>query len=163
MPLEPTENDLQKEQFQLRKKFEDFRRSSTGRRASSRCLVEAMADMAVHKQRCPTRTRNTKWPGWACHHRIDLKLLCDWMPTVASSEPDKGSLAWTRNSATRIAGIKLHQHVLEELGFGRVSKLHHVLRSRWSTGMEQDLEQVVEEVSVVLRAARQRVPVSRTE
>ena len=163
MPLEPTEKDLKKEEIQSRMKFEDFRRSSTARRASCRCLVEAMAYMAVHKQQCPTRTRNMKWPGWACHHRIDLKRLCDWMLTVAPSEPDKGSLAWTRNSATRIAGIKLHQHVLEELGFGRVSKLHHVLHSRWSTGMDQVLEQVVEEVSVVPRAARQRVPVSRTE
>lgn len=63
----------------------------------------------------------------------------------------------------RIAGIKLHQDVLEELGFGRVSKLHHVLHKRWSTGMEQVLEQVLEEVAVVLRAARERVRVSRTD
>ena len=110
--------------------------------------------MAVHKQQCPTRTRNMKWPGWACHHRIDLKHLGDWMPTVASSEPDKGSLAWTSNLAMMIACIKLHQHILVELGFGRVSKLNHIFHSRQSTGIDQDLEQVdTEEVSAAQRAA----------
>lgn len=86
---------------------------------------------------------------------------------MASSEPDKGSPAWTSNLAMTIACIKLRQHILlVELGSGRASRLHHVVPSRRSTGMDQDLEQVgVEEVAAAQRAAWlwQPVPASRPE
>lgn len=141
MALEPTEEDMrQKEQITSRTKFEDFRRCSTKRRASYRCLVEEMDYIwtkAAHKQQCPTRARNMKWPGWVCRQSIDHKHLGGRVPTVASLELVKGSLVWTRNLVMMIPCLKLRQHILVELGFIRVT---HLLNSRWNMEVDQDLE-----------------------
>jgi hypothetical protein len=74
-----------------------------------------------------------KWPGWVCRQSIDRKHLGDWMPTVASLELAKGSLAWTRNLAMMIPCIQLRQHILLELGSTRVT---HLLSSRWNMAID---------------------------